>query len=77
LGDWGIGGGGLETFPVAFEEGGEDGFGFTGGGGGDEEGVTAVQNREDGLLLDGGETAVPGKKERPGMGNPFFDSLRG
>jgi hypothetical protein len=67
----------VETFPVAFEEGGEDGFGFAGGGGGDEEGVTAVQDRGDGLELDGGKTAVPGKKERPGMGNLCFDGLWG
>jgi hypothetical protein len=32
----------LEIVPVAFEEGGEDGFSFTGGGGSDEKGVTAV-----------------------------------
>ena len=63
--------------PVAFKEGGEDCFGFAGGGGGDEEGVTAVQNRWYRLLLDGSKTAVPGKKERPGVGNLVFDSLGG
>jgi hypothetical protein len=30
-----------------------------------------------GLVLDGGETAVSRKKERPGVGNLFFDSLGG
>jgi len=62
-----------EAGPVAFQEGGDDGFGFAGGSGGDEEGVTAVEDEGDGLLLDGGETAVPRKKERPGVRNGGFN----